>query len=608
MTGPVDFWLTSPGFLGSLGPRLREGLFLEGKEIMKFCHFIKTQGSLFSVFSILVILFAAAPVVADEKTGAVETCQSLLSASHLEDSVWEGSIVVLDTNVLVDNPYSPFQFPGAEVVIPLQVLQELDKLKTGFGVSRDSSAPQQARAASAVLEDLLDTNNWEGHIFELENGSVLKFAHSERGVKELFKEAPGYLDPTKMDDQILMVARDIRISHPDKQVFLITNDINLKFKAKAEGLKIPTRRQLKVLSQNNKNYSGVEEYFVSGQRFFELSQKMAIPRGEFLEAEEHSFYANQFVVIRSEEDPELVLLGRYDPDRDRIRLLKEPPANAVLQPRNLEQELALDILRDPRIPIVTIQGKAGTGKTLLALAAGLEQTSPLLTKSPRYSQIFLTRPTVNVDDEKTGFLPGGEKEKIAPLMAPFFDNLETLSAIIFGGGASGRVQRDGTKSNWRKEQRRQIARINQAKHENGGKLPEDFDGPSEVILPPISKGDKEALEEQSEVLRSVVHINTIAYFRGRSLVSTYIIVDEAQNLTLHQIKTLVTRAGEGTKIVLMGDLDQVDRAMLRGSGNGFSRFVDAFKGSSFAAHITLNNVERSPMVKEATEIFESLGL
>ena len=545
----------------------------------------------------------------ESSTPQASSCGPLLTAPEKAPSPWAGTIVVLDTNVLIDNPYAAFQFPGAEVVIPLQVLQELDKLKTGFGVNRDSSAPQQARAASAVLEDLLDFHNWEGHTFELENGSLLKFAHSSKDLKEVFKSAPGYLDPAKMDDQILMVAREIRIDHPDKKVYLITNDINLKFKAKAEGLKIPARKELKILSQNNKNYSGVEELTVSEQRFFELSQKMSVPLEDFSELDGHSLFANQFVIVGSESDPEALLTGRYDQTRGRIRLLKEAPANAVLEPRNIEQELALDILRDPRIPIVTIQGKAGTGKTLLALAAALEQTSPLLSKNPRYTQIFLTRPTVNVDDEKTGFLPGGEKEKIAPLMAPFFDNLETLAGIIFGGSRGQLENRDQgqKKQNWRKEQRRQIGRINQAKQENGGQLPEDFEGPSEVLLP-ISKSEKEGYDEMTEALRSVVHINTIAYFRGRSLVATYIIVDEAQNLTLHQIKTLVTRAGPGTKIVLMGDLDQVDRAMLRGSGNGFSRFVDAFRGSSYAAHITLNNVERSPMVKEATEIFESLGL
>ncbi len=567
----------------------------------------------------------SANITPGAKSGACE--QSLSGAKD-----WSGSLVILDTNSLMNNVNAPFHFPGAEVIIPMTVVNELDYLKLGIRASRDSTAPQLARAATNLLDRLLesesgahitpqerealqrDVDHKQDHIIKLNNGSLLRF--SFHGQNLFDASSPDYLDRKKADDQILMVARHYLKALPERDVYLVTHDTNLRVKGQAEGLKVPSKDQLKfLLSDNAKNYSGMVEVEIASEAFSKIYQEGRFTASGLVDK---PLYPNQFILLtnkdanndvveRSEQSGEEIssvpsyLVGRYHQASGEVRLVKEKKGELPIVARNPEQVMALDLLKDPNITLVTMQGKAGTGKTLLALAAALQQTSDVLTNKPRYDKVYFARAGVNVDDEETGFLPGGEEEKIAPLMAPFFDNLEALARIIVGGN-HGKTA-DGY--NWRKDQRKQRGRMNRAIYENGGRLPDDYEGATEFNSSFVSL---EGISETVNQLKKDTQVSTVAYFRGRSLPRVVIIIDEAQNLTLLQLKTLITRAGEGTKIVLMGDLDQVDRANLRGMANPFFKVVDAFNNKSFAGHITLKQVERSQMVREAIEVFESMGL
>jgi PhoH-like ATPase len=454
-------------------------------------------------------------------------------------------IFVLDTNVLMHDPSCLFRFEEHDVFLPIVTLEELDNHKKGMSeVARN--ARQVSRSLDALVGDV-ETG--------IDAGIVLsKLGHTEaRGRLLLQTEAletnlPSTLAAGKADNQILGVVQALQRLHPSRAVVLVSKDINMRIKARALGLRAEDYHNDQVIDDLELLYAGtlalpadfwerhgkgMESWQQGGSHWYRLSGPM-VP----------SFMLNQFVYL----DGETPLAAQVKELNGRTAVLQTLRdfghlKNAVwgITARNREQNFAFNLLMNPEIDFVTLLGQAGTGKTLLALAAGLAQTL----EQKRYTEIIVTRATVPVGED-IGYLPGTEEEKMQPWMGALEDNLEVLNQGNTSGGEWGRAA-------------------------------------------------------ANDLIRTRIKVKALSFMRGRTFINKFLIIDEAQNLTPKQMKTLITRAGPGTKVICMGNIAQIDTPYLTEGSSGLSYVVDRFKGWAHAGHVTLQRGERSRLADFAAD-------
>ncbi|MDD5092610.1 MAG: PhoH family protein [Candidatus Wallbacteria bacterium] len=426
---------------------------------------------------------------------------------------------VLDTNVLIHNPEAVDLFEDNDIVIPMVVLEELDHLK-----KRPGSVGQNARRAIKRLESL--RGNGDLHVgVPLKDGGTLSIELNYRMDKNL----PDCMDRSKPDNQIISVARDHAARNPSIPVIIVSKDANVRVKSEALGLKAEDFESDKA---------NVSELF-KGFEIVEVSKKTidAFYLNFELQLEDHEFFANQCVLLRTKTGSHSILT-KFSIERQRLIPLYHITAKPWgVEPRNLEQRFAIELLLADDIKIVSLVGLAGTGKTLLALAAGLQK----ILEEKSYKRMLVARPIIPMGKD-IGYLPGSKDEKLTSWMQPITDNLD----LLFGADV-------------RKEYN--------YLYENG-----------------------------------LIQIEALTYIRGRSLPNSFIIIDEAQNLTPHEIKTIITRAGENSKIVLTGDPYQIDNQYLDESSNGLSYVAERFKYEKIAGHIVMNKGERSELASIAARI------
>lgn len=433
---------------------------------------------------------------------------------------------VLDTNVLLYDPSSIFKFGSNKIFIPLIVVEELDRFK------RDQNENgRNARQFARSVDDLRAKGSLAQGV-ALENGGTLCVGVLQADVAI----PPVGLDLKSNDNLILLNA--LNLQKRGEHTILITKDINLRLKADA----------LNVESEDyeSSNVSNLDELY-SGHKVFKVKeaflQTFEAERFVALSTDEQTeFLANQYVTMELEGNPQRRLYGRFSKQKGGIvPLIKYREGIWGIHPRNLEQQFAFDALLNNEVNLVSLVGKAGTGKTLMAIAAGLETTI-----SQRfYSRVLVSRPIIPMGND-LGFLPGDVNEKLGPWMQPIFDNIDYL----FG---SQRARNEMT--TW-----------------------------DELIN------------------QGLLHVEPLTYIRGRSLPGQYMIVDEAQNLSPHEVKTIITRAGEGTKIVLTGDCEQIDSPYLDSINNGLAYCIERCKGEGIVSHTTLNVGERSPLSEMASKL------
>jgi len=424
---------------------------------------------------------------------------------------------VIDTNVLIHRPDAILSFRDNEVVIPLWVLEELDNLK-----SAGSEKGRNARAAVRFLDEQCKRGSLNDGVM-MENGSRLRIVHSYGS------DVKCELESSKIDNKILMTA--LSLQKEGKRVFFVSKDINARVKATALGIRAMDYEKQKV--DVNTLYSGVTEMTAAPETV------KALQENGFLEWNQ-PLLTNQFVIMRTADKTE-VAVGKYQKQTNRIVYVpKHKKALWGIKPLNMEQDIALSLLLDDSIPLVTLVGKAGTGKTLLSIAAGLKKTCD----EKKYTRVLVSRPIIPMGKD-IGYLPGDKDTKLKSWMQPLFDNLDYI--------------------------------INSYKN-------------------------SEFATVQALLKENIIEIEALTYIRGRSLPHQFIIIDEAQNLTPHEVKTIVSRAGEGTKVVLTGDPYQIDSPYLDCNSNGLAFLVDAFKGQELYGHITLEKSERSRLAELAAEL------
>lgn len=431
-------------------------------------------------------------------------------------------VYVLDTNVLIYDPRAIFRFQNNDVVLPIFVIEEVDKFKR-----EQTDRGRNARAVGKILDDLREKGSLKEGV-PLPDGGTLKIR-----VPLGFPRLPGSLDPGNKDSAILQTALFVKEENKGRETILVTMDTNLRVRSDSYGLATETYRSGSVSVEAVT--SSVTEMDVLSKDIstFFRAKSFHIPREE--EGGTSTPHENASVLMTAVDCHGQSALARMK--KGRLVPLSLPKNILGISPKNMEQSFALDLLLDPDVALVTLLGVAGTGKTLLATCAGLSQVLDGV-----YERIIITRPVVPLGRD-IGFLPGSKEEKLDPWMQPIYDNLAHI-----------------------------------LKH---GKSPMTVD----------------ELKE-----KEIIKMEPITYIRGRSLSGQFIIVDEAQNLSPHEVKTLVTRCGEGTKIILTGDPFQIDNPYVDSTSNGLSVVAHRFKGQPLAGHVALMKGERSPLADLATKL------
>jgi PhoH-like ATPase len=456
-------------------------------------------------------------------------------------------LFVLDTNVLMHDPTSIFRFEEHDVYLPMITLEELDNNKKGM-----TEVARNARQASRFLDEIVS-----GQEGEIDSGIALaQHGTKEASGKLMLQTRPVTLDfPSalpdsgKADNQILAVALDLQHHNPKRSVVLVSKDINMRIKARAIGVAAEDYFNDKVLEDTDLLYTGMRE----------LPKDFWDKHGKDMESwQEHgrtlyrikgplvsSMNLNEFV-FQDDDKPFYAMVHGVEGKSCVLRTLKDytHQKNNVwgITARNREQNFALNVLMDPEIDFVTLLGQAGTGKTLMTLAASLMQTLEYKT----YSEIIITRVTVPVGED-IGFLPGTEEEKMNPWMGALEDNLDVLNSSDEESGDWGRAA-------------------------------------------------------TRDLIRSRIKVKSLNFMRGRTFLNKFLIIDEAQNLTPKQMKTLITRAGPGTKVVCLGNIAQIDTPYLTEGSSGLTYVVDRFKGWAHSGHVTLQRGERSRLADHAAEV------
>ena len=455
-------------------------------------------------------------------------------------------LFVLDTNVLMHDPTSLYRFEEHDVFVPIMTLEELDANKKGM-----SEVARNARQASRMMDEIVS-----GSPDDIHAGIELNVQSRELATGKLFLQTeainvalPAALPTAKGDNQILAVVMHLAERFPQRPVILVSKDINMRIKARALGLAAQDYFNDKVLEDTDLLYTGwrelpadfwdthgkgMESWKEDGHTYYRIEGPLttSLLVNEFL-YQDGEAPLQAWVRERNGRSVLLETLVDYGHNRNNVW---------GITARNREQNFALNLLMNPEIDFVTLLGQAGTGKTLLTLAAALTQ----VLEAKRYSEIIMTRVTVPVGED-IGFLPGTEEEKMAPWMGALEDNLDVLNGTTGEGGDWGRAA-------------------------------------------------------TRDLIRSRIKIKSLNFMRGRTFINKFLIIDEAQNLTPKQMKTLITRAGPGTKVVCLGNIAQIDTPYLTEGSSGLTYVVDRFKGWNHSGHVTLMRGERSSLADHAAEI------
>jgi len=429
---------------------------------------------------------------------------------------------ILDTNVLLHDPTAIRQFKASRVIIPLKVLEEIDQFKREL-----SERGRNARTVSRALDELRKQGRLSDGV-TLEHGGTIQVIFAD-------KDNP-FAVGLSADDLILKLAMDLQKAKPDERCTVVSKDINLRLKADALGLEAEDYENGKDREADD-IYTGqtVLDADEEALGFFAREGHAVIPGME-------SLFPNQYVTLKNPDDPKQTLLARYDAETRRLMRLLTMGEGFPIIPRNREQRFAMDALLNDRVKLVTLSGKAGTGKTLLAIAAGYHQT----VDTKYYKRLLVSRPIFPMGRD-LGYLPGTIEEKLDPWMQPIHD---ALALIVHN-------------------------RAGAAPNKRGGDL---------LASNPL------------------IDVEPLTYIRGRSIPNQFMIVDEAQNLTPLEVKTVITRVGHDTKIVLTGDLYQIDNPYVDSLSNGLSAVVDKFRGEPLAAHMLLTEGVRSEIAEKAANL------
>lgn len=436
-------------------------------------------------------------------------------------------IYVLDTNVILHDYRSIYSFEEHDVVIPITVLEELDKFKRGNGLI-NLQAREFTRELDKIAGDDLFTNG-----ISLGKGRGRLFIETGKPFSDQLRSSFAENIP---DHRILAITEYLKNENKDHEVKLVTKDINLRMKAKSLGVIAEDYRKGQIADVETAAEQSIE--VIDGVKDEDIAKIYENPQG--ILASEFSFIkqpkGNKYFILKGQKSSAITA---YDPFTMDLKKVEKLNTYGIF-PRNAEQSFALDALLNPEVSLVALSGKAGTGKTLLALAAALQQSN-------KYEQVILSRPIVALSNRDLGFLPGDAGEKISPYMQPLFDNLN-------------------------------------------------------FIKNRFSNHSKESLHIDELQKEQKLEIMPLAYIRGRSLSDAFFIVDEAQNLTPHEVKTIITRAGEGTKMVFTGDIDQIDAPYLDKKSNGLAHLFDRMKDQDIFAHIHLKKGERSYLAELASDL------
>tara|TARA_R110002020_G_scaffold472564_1_gene700826 strand:- start:3133 stop:4446 length:1314 start_codon:yes stop_codon:yes gene_type:complete len=434
------------------------------------------------------------------------------------------NIYVLDTNVHLADSTALYAYKEHDIIIPLKVLEEIDKHK-----KRQDGVGANARHFIRILDDMRAHGDLHIGVKMLDAPGKL----SVRSFDPMYM--PDGLDKEDSDNQIIATALKEKSKYKRKKVILVTQDINMRVKCDSLGFPSEDFTPNKLINSQDELFTGIVKHLVDDEfidQFYDSETAL------YLEEEEVGIYPNQYVMLVSNQNEKKTALAKFRNYSMPLINVSNYKNNAWgIHPRNKEQRFALDLLSDESIPIVTITGKAGTGKTLLALSAGLEQ----VLENNRYKKLIVSKPVQAMGSQDIGFLPGTLEEKMRPWLMPIQDNLD----FLMNGNASNieHLYEDGT-----------------------------------------------------------IEIEALSYIRGRSISNAYIIIDEVQNLSPHELKTIVTRVGENTKIILTGDIEQIDNVYLDSTSNGLSYAIEKFKSFDLAGHISLIKGERSKVATLAAKV------
>ncbi|MDB6110182.1 MAG: phosphate starvation-inducible protein PhoH [Pedosphaera sp.] len=432
---------------------------------------------------------------------------------------------VLDTNVLLHDPNSLLSFENNNVLIPIEVIEEIDRFKR-----ESTELGQNARTVSRSLDAL----RGQGSLSEgvtLENGGRLRIIFEKRNGAATAQLVFGN---NTVDSRIVALALAVQKAQPKSRTILVSKDINLRIKADALGLQAEDYETDRVLIKDL--YTGMVDMSISAEKMatFRANSELELNGGV-------QYFPNEYCTLIEETNPKRTALTKVDPTGKKlIPIIDNREGVWGIKPRNREQHFAFDALLDDRVKLVTLMGKAGTGKTLMAMAAGLKRT----VLDREFRRLVVARPTISMGKE-LGFLPGSLDEKLAPWMQPIHDALEMLSDLNMG-------------------------------HEH---------------------------RRSNDLMRSgSIVVEALSYIRGRSIAHQFMVIDEAQNLTPLEVKTIITRVGHGTKIVFTGDPYQIDNPYVDSSSNGFNYIISKFRGEAVAAHIELQKGERSELAELAANL------
>jgi len=434
---------------------------------------------------------------------------------------------ILDTNVLLHDPHSLLNFKENHVVIPIEVIEEIDRFKR-----ESSELGQNARKVSRMLDGFRGEGSLSAGV-KLPNGGRLQIAFQKSG-GDLAIDVRHILNSDSVDNRILMMAAGLQKSQPQNPAILVSKDINLRIKADALGLQAEDYETDRVFLTDL--YTGMVDMNVTPDQLaaFRAQGELVLDPGK-------KYYPNEFCTLVDAANPKKSALAKVDATGSRLVPIIDCREGVWgIKPRNREQHFAFDALLDDRVKLVTLMGKAGTGKTLIAMAAGLKRT----VLDREFRRLVVARPTISMGKE-LGFLPGSLEEKLAPWMQPIHDALEMLSDLNMG-------------------------------HDH---------------------------RRSADLMRSgSIVVEALSYIRGRSIANQFMVIDEAQNLTPLEAKTIITRVGHGTKIIFTGDPYQIDNPYVDSSSNGFNYIVSRFRDQAIAAHIELQKGERSELAELAANI------
>jgi len=437
---------------------------------------------------------------------------------------------LLDTSVYLTDANSIFEFGNNDIFIPLKVLEEIDKHK-----KRQDSAGANARRIIRILDGLRASGDLQKGIRLGKGKGLVKVMSYNCLNGSIF---PPDLDIRIPDHTILATAKAVQTEYPDRKMIVVSRDINMRVICDSIGMTAEDYVTEKAAASSEELYSGFTEHLVDDQiidRFYD-GDDILIEQDEIKDL----WHPNQFVMMVSNANEKKTALARFNgPHMPLRKITHDKLPDWKINARNKEQAFAMDLLMDPNIKIVSLIGRAGSGKTLCAIAAGLQQTIGLREENNHYSRLIVSRP-VQPMGRDIGFLPGSMEEKMLPWLMPIQDNLKFLM------------------------------------------------------------GDKTSLEMYMD--KGKIEIEALTYIRGRSISNAFIIVDEAQNLTKHEVKTIITRIGDGTKIVITGDIEQIDNIYVNETSNGLAHAIESFKQYPIAGHVTFKKGERSELATLASKV------